>query len=210
MKRNLTEFPTVTAILRGYRYEEVRTVVETLIESAVGAVEIALSARGDKETVAKIADRYGAHLMVGAGTVMNREDLEDVVAGGADFILSPAMLPRALLTFCADHQVLSVPGAFTPTEIYRSFADGADIVKVFPAARLGSRYFKDVLAPLGPMPLMAVGGIGADNAGEYLRAGASFLGVASGLFERSDIMRQNSAGLKRSLQDFTRKLKEIS
>ena len=102
-----------------------------------------------------------------------------------------------------------MPGAFSPTEIKKSFEDGADIVKVFPAARLGSRYLSDIAAPLGKMPLMVVGGIGTANVGEYFAAGASFAGIASGIFDKQDILNQNEAGIKASIQAMEEKLREL-
>ena len=71
--------------------------------------------------------------------------------------MSPTVFEKRILDLCRERGVVSVPGAFSPSEIRQSFLDGADIVKIFPAGRLGSRYVSDIQAPLGKMPLMVVG-----------------------------------------------------
>ena len=103
--------------------------------------------------------------------------------------------------------MISVPGAFSPTEIKKSLMDGADIVKIFPAGRLGSKFITDIEAPLGKLPLMAVGGVNADNAKEYFEAGASFVGIGSGVFNKEDIKEGNEEGIKASIKYLKEKLK---
>jgi len=159
MKQRLTDFSKVTVILRGYNYQQVEAVVEVMKNSKINAVEITLN-RGDSKTIIKkIVQKYGREISVGAGTVLNEADLKDVVNIGVDFVLAPNMFSKKMLEFCREHQVISVPGAYSPTEIYQSIKDGADIVKVFPADIVGSKFFKDIRAPFGELPLMAVGGI---------------------------------------------------
>ena len=105
--------------------------------------------------------------------------------------------------------VVSVPGAFSPSEIRQSFLDGADIVKIFPAGRLGSRYVSDIQAPLGKMPLMVVGGIGTSNVQEYFAAGASFAGIGSGIFLKEDILNENEEGIRGSIAAMEEKMKSM-
>lgn len=203
---DVSNFPKITVILRGYTYEQVRTVVNILAESGWKSVEIPLNSTDAFRTIEKISGEFGGEMLIGAGTVLTYEDAVKSVEAGAKFLLSPTMMPKEILQYCADHQIVSVPGAFSPTEIYRSFQDGANIVKVFPAARLGSKYITDIMAPLGKMPLMAVGGINGENADEFFKAGTQFLGIASGIFNKADIINQNEASLRESLLLFQEKL----
>lgn len=206
---NIQHFPKVTVILRGYTYPQIRTVVKNLVGSRLRAVEITMNTPGALEAIEKINQEFGDSVMVGAGTVLTYEEAQASIAAGAAFLLSPTMLDKRILDLCREKGVVSVPGAFSPTEIKKSFEDGADIVKVFPAARLGSRYLSDIAAPLGKMPLMVVGGIGTANVGEYFVAGASFAGIASGIFDKQDILNQNEAGIKASIQAMEEKLREL-
>jgi 2-dehydro-3-deoxyphosphogluconate aldolase / (4S)-4-hydroxy-2-oxoglutarate aldolase len=205
-KLDISNFPKVTIILRGYNYEQVRTVVKLLAENEFKSVEIPLNSPDAFQTINKISDEFGDEMMVGAGTVLNLEDAIKSVEVGSKFLLSPIMMSEKVFEYCADHQVITVPAAFSPTEIYHSFQAGADIVKIFPAARLGSKFITDITAPLGKMPLMVVGGINGDNAPEFFKAGAQFLGIASGIFNKEDIHQQNEPRLKESLVTFKEKM----
>lgn len=202
MKTTVAEFSPITAIFRGYDYEQVKTAVEILLHSEIHAVEITLNRGDSKETIRKIVKEYGAEIAVGAGTVQTKEDLQDVIGLGVDFILAPSMFTKEMIQICKANNVLSVPGAFSPTEIYQSMQNGADIVKVFPATVLGARYITDIIAPLGNLPMMVVGGINAENVAVYRNAGANYAGIASGIFKKEDLFAKNKAGLQKSLQYF--------
>ena len=206
---DIQNFPKVTVILRGYTYPQIRAVVKNLVGSRLRSVEITMNTPGALEAIEKISQEFQESILVGAGTVLTYEEAQASIAAGAAFLLSPTMLDKKILDLCREKKIISVPGAFSPTEIKKSFEDGADIVKVFPAARLGSRSLSDLAAPLGKMPLMVVGGIGTGNIEEYFKAGASFAGIASGIFEREDILNQNEEGIRKSIEAMENKLKEL-
>lgn len=206
---NIQDFPKVTIILRGYAYPQIRTVVKCLAGSRLRAVEITLNTPKALESIEKIRQEFGDSVMVGAGTVLTCEQAQASIAAGAAFLLSPTMFDKQILDLCRENGVVSVPGAFSPTEIKKCFDHGADIVKVFPAARLGSQYLTDITAPLGKMPLMAVGGISAANIKEYFKAGASFAGIASGIFKKEALLSQREDEIKQSIQVLEEKLKEM-
>lgn len=209
MKCDVKSFSKITAILRGYNYEQVDTTVGVLCNSIVSAVEITLNREDSKDIIERIAKKYGSVMSVGAGTVLSEQDLQDVVSCGADFVLAPNMFSKTMLEYCQKNKVISVPGAFSPTEIYQCIRDGADIVKIFPARTVGSPFFKDIQAPFGKLPLMAVGGINAQNIREFFQAGASFAGIASGLFHKEDIRQQNITGMEASLKVFEQQIEGI-
>lgn len=209
MKESVNDFSKVTAILRGYNKEQVFSVIDALVGSSIRAVEITLNRKDSKEIVAEAVKKYGDLLSIGAGTVLSKEDLEDVIRVGVDFVLAPNLFTKEMLEYCKEHNVISVPGAFSPTEIHQAFSDGADIVKVFPASRIGSAYFKDIKAPFGDLPLMAVGGINGYNIREYLMAGARFVGIASGLFKHEDILHKDLQSLKQSIKKFESQMEGV-
>lgn len=199
-------FPKITVILRGYTYSQIRTVVKNLVGTRLRAVEITMNTPGAAEAIRKIREEFKDQIMVGAGTVLTYQEAEDAIRAGAAFLLSPTVLDKEILDLCKKSGVISVPGAFSPSEIRQSFQDGADIVKVFPAGRLGSRYISDIQAPLGDMPLMVVGGINTDNVQEYFAAGARYAGIASGIFIKEDILNENEEGIRASIQVIEQKL----
>ena len=118
------------------------------------------------------------------------------------FVLSPVMFTREMLDYCRERKVIAVPAAFTPSEIYAQLTGGADIVKVFPAVTVGPSYFRQLAGPLGPLPLMAVGGVNAENAREFIKNGCPYLGIGSGMFRRGDVNRGDADRLRADVEAF--------
>lgn len=202
----IKDFPKVTVILRGYTYSQIRTVVKNLIETELKAVEITMNTPDSISIIQKISDEFGDSIKVGAGTVKTYKEADEAIKAGATFLLSPVMLSKEIIDLCKKNNVISVPGAYTPTEVNKSFDDGADIVKVFPAGTLGTKFLSDIQAPLGQLPLMVVGGVNAENVLNYFKAGASFAGIASGIFNKDDILNENEENIRRSIQYFESKV----
>jgi 2-dehydro-3-deoxyphosphogluconate aldolase/(4S)-4-hydroxy-2-oxoglutarate aldolase len=88
------------------------------------------------------------------------------------------------------------PGAYTPSEIYLGWSLGAEIIKLFPATRLGIEYIKDVLAPLNTISLMPTGGVTLENCGSFFQAGVRAVGMGSNLFPKELIANQDWPALK--------------
>ena len=184
------ELSKVTMILRGYTYEQVRCVAEVLINSSyVKNMEITLNTSNAYEIIKKIADEFQGRLHIGAGTVQTYDELV-----------------QAMLDYCKQHNVIAVPGAFTPSEIAESLEMGADIVKVFPANEVGFDYAKKLCEPMGELPLMAVGGIQAGNVKKALQSGYTYVGTAGGLFEKEDIQKMRKDHMLKSLEVFEKEL----
>ncbi|MBO8463229.1 MAG: bifunctional 4-hydroxy-2-oxoglutarate aldolase/2-dehydro-3-deoxy-phosphogluconate aldolase [Firmicutes bacterium] len=202
----ITNFPKVTVILRGYTYEQVRAVAKNLVGTKLNAIEITMNSPDVLETIRKITEEFGESLYVGAGTIRTMEEAKQAISVGARFLLSPIMLSEEILNYCKENDVISVPAAFSPSEVQKMVDLGADIIKIFPASCLGSKYFSDIQAPLGKIPLMAVGGIHGSNVQEYLNAGASFVGIASGIFQKEHIQQCQEEELKKAIQNFEAKV----
>ena len=147
--------PKVTVILRGYETKQVLTVVEQLVGTKVNSIEVASNSPHAMESIAAARKEFGAEVHVGAGTVKNAELARQAIAAGAEFMLSPIMFTQEIFDLAKEAGVITVPAAFSPTEIQKMIDMGADIVKVFPAGQLGPDYLKAVQAPLGKLPLKA-------------------------------------------------------
>ena len=202
----IEEFPKIMVILRGYNYDQVRLITELLVKYGIKSLEITMNTENTLEIIKKIKEEFGKKIFIGAGTVINMENMKEAVKAGAEFILSPIMLEKEILEYCKSKEVLTVPGAFSPTEITESLRNGADIVKIFPAERLGSKYISDITAPLGELPLMVVGGINKNNVNDYFKKGAKYAGIASGIFEKEDILNEDREKLENTLKSFINSL----
>lgn len=202
-------FSAVTQVLRGYTYNQVKAVVEVLVDSPVHNVEVTMNTPEAALLLQKLSSEYGSDINIGAGTVLTLEELQIAHKAGATFVLSPTLLSKEMFDYCKEHEILSVPGAFTPTEIARAFALGADIVKVFPANEVSYGYAKKVCEPLGNLPLMAVGGVTTDTIAEVFAGGYAYVGTANGIFNKNDILTENKIALKRSLDRLTKELERL-
>ena len=196
-------FGKVTMILRKYTYEQVRSVAEVLLDSQyVRNMEIALNTENAYDIIRKISAEYRGRLNIGAGTVQTYDELLKAIDAGAEFVLSPRMMTEQMLQHCRDQGILSVPVAFTPSEIADQIEKGADIIKVFPANELSFGYAKKVCEPLGDLALMAVGGIHRDNVKEALASGYRYVGTAGGLFPKEAILSMDQEKLAENLRLF--------
>jgi len=176
------ELPVV-GILRGFDAGEVRQLVGAAHRGGLRTVEVAMNSEHAEALIGLLRDEFGDAMNVGAGTVRTLQQLEGAFEAGAEFIVTPVVNPDVIAA-CNEHEVVVVPGAFTPTEIEAAWVMGADLVKLFPASRFGPSYIREVLAPLDDVKLVPTGGVDADNLGEFLAAGAAGAGVGSTLFRK--------------------------
>ncbi|WP_203623663.1 MULTISPECIES: bifunctional 4-hydroxy-2-oxoglutarate aldolase/2-dehydro-3-deoxy-phosphogluconate aldolase [unclassified Lacticaseibacillus] len=197
------EYPKFTVIMRGYTSQQADAILQALAgyESHF-AIEMTTNTEHAVELVKQLNQKYGDKINIGAGTVLNISQAEQMINAGAKFMLGPVNFTQDMFALAKANNVVTVPAAFSPSEVYRLFQQGADIVKVFPADTLGSRYFHEIQAPLGKLPLMAVGGINAGNAQEYLDNGASYLGIGSGMFSKSSLASADVESLRSDIQKF--------
>ena len=202
-----SDFPKVTVILRGYTYEQCCCVVRQRVGTKLSAVEVAMNTSGAADIIARLVEEFGEEVRIGAGTVTTPERARAAAKAGSKFMLSPICFTPEIFQIARDAGAVTVPAAFSPTEIHSMFEQGADIVKVFPAARLGAKYLSDVQAPLDWMPLMVVGGVNAHNVQEFFDAGASYAGIGSGIFEKDDIRAMNSNALAAQVKAFEQNLR---
>ena len=176
----------IIAIIRGYDAETCLTLVQALYDGGIRAAEVAFDQTNEEtlnntaQTIARLSEAFGQKMLIGAGTVLTRKQVEMAANAGAAFIVSPDTDP-AVIEETRRHEILSIPGALTPTEIKRASDAGGDLIKVFPAGVLGTDYFKALKAPLSHIPLLAVGNIDIKNAGSFMDAGASGLGIGGSL-----------------------------
>lgn len=207
MFEKTSDFPKVTVILRGYTYEQCCCVVRQLVGTKLSAVEVAMNTSGAADIIARLVEEFGEEVRIGAGTVTTPERARAAAKAGSKFMLSPICFTPEIFQIARDAGAVTVPAAFSPTEIHSMFEQGADIVKVFPAARLGAKYLSDVQAPLDWMPLMVVGGVNAHNVQEFFDAGASYAGIGSGIFEKDDIRAMNYNALAAQVKAFEQNLR---
>jgi 2-dehydro-3-deoxyphosphogalactonate aldolase len=182
LARRLKQCPLV-AIIRGVTPDEVEAIGEALVEAGIFMVEVPLNSPDPLESIRRLATRLGDRALVGAGTVLEPEDVERVREAGGRLIVSPNIHPPVIAAAAAAGMV-SMPGYFTPSEAFEALRAGAHGLKLFPAEGATPAVLKGQLAVLPKdVPVLIVGGITPGNMEPWLEAGAAGFGLGSGLYK---------------------------
>ena len=169
----------IVLVIRLDDEQEAMKVAEAAIKGGILALEITLSVPNALGIIKSLSEKYKKEgIVIGAGTVLDAETARAAIIAGATMLVSPQLNPE-MIKMANRYQVISISGAFTPTEIFRTLESGADIVKLFPAEFFGPAYVKTVKAPLEQTAILPMGGITPDNAKEWFKAGVTCLGVGS-------------------------------
>jgi len=187
------------AVIRTDSVENALGAARAAIAGGFRAVEITFSFPEAPDAIRKLAENKD--LLVGAGTILTAEQVHAAVEAGAQFLVSPCVLPE-VIDAARELHVAIIPGAFTPTEIYTAHALGADIVKIFPAVKFGPEYLKTVRGPLPQIPIMPTSGVDASNVAEWFRAGAVAVGAVGSVFDPTLIRNGEWDGLAKRAREF--------
>jgi 2-dehydro-3-deoxyphosphogluconate aldolase/(4S)-4-hydroxy-2-oxoglutarate aldolase len=180
----------IVAIIRGARPDEVVEIARNLHDAGVRCMEITLNSPDALKVIEDLAVKMDGKICVGAGTVLDANSAMNAINAGARFIISP-ITDLQTIDKTKELGAVSIPGAFTPTEIFRAFSAGGDIIKVFPGSS-GPGFIKEILAPLPDIPLMPTGGISLENIIQFKKAGAVAYGIGKALVDTSQKMNQES------------------
>lgn len=190
----------IVTIIRGIAYKNTVPLAQALVAGGISCMEVAFDLSGsvsDRETadmIHAIREALPERAYVGAGTVTDAHKLALAHDAGADFIVSPNV-DTALIEQTLSLDMVSIPGAFTPTEVFTARSAGADVVKLFPVTMFGPGYIKMLRGPFADIPFMAVGGIEADDISGYLDAGAFVVGIGGALTRGAVGDTVDSAGI---------------
>ena len=191
---NLLEFlqpMPVVGILRDIPQGAEEACVKVAVKCGLKAIEVTMNTANAKEIIADLkvaAKPYG--ITVGAGTVRHGSDLDKAIAAGAEFIVTPNTRSD-IIRLSATDRIPIIPGALTPTEVQKAYDLGATAVKIFPVNCVGGpEYIKALRGPFRDIPLMACGGVNAENVQSYLKAGANLVSFGASIFNPT-LMKEN-------------------
>lgn len=200
-KLSLLKKSGVVAVVRRPPYDKAIRITDALVAGGVTALEITVDSDRAYELIALLNERYENEVLVGAGTVLDAETAEKAIEAGAKFIFSP-ILDEETIKVTIRHDVISIPGVMTPTEVVKGHRYGADLLKIFPGSSLGVNYIKELSAPLGHIPMMPTGGVTLENVAEFIKAGAVAVGLGSSLLDKTAMEEERYDDITKRAQQF--------
>lgn len=193
------------AICRGAEGDTLLSLAAAICAGGIRFIEVTF--QQEREDCTELAQRSISALcgmpgiIPGAGTVLSPDQVRAAYEAGAKYIVSPNTDP-AVIAETKRLGLVSIPGALTPSEIMAAHNAGADLVKLFPTATMGLKYFKDLRAPLSHIGLVVTAGITPDNLGDYLKAGAFAAGISSPLCDKELMAAGDFAEITRRARAF--------
>ena len=195
-------------VIRVSSAQEAMDVSDALKGGGVSFIEITMSVQGAMDVIKELAQKYKEEIIMGAGTVLDPETGRAALLAGAQFIVSPT-LNLELIQLAHRYSAVVIPGAMTPTEILTAWNAGADLVKVFPAAQLGGpEYLRALRGPLPQILLVPTGGVNLQNAGAFIKAGATALGVGGELVDKKVLQEKQFQIISENARAFLKKIRE--
>lgn len=204
----------IIAIVRGMEPHYCVKLAEALYQGGIRMVEVTFNQRSEDhyaatvDAVESICSEMKGKVLVGAGTVLTKEQVDLARKAGAAYMIAPSTDPE-LIAYAKERGMVTMPGALSPSEAVTAWKAGADFVKVFPIGNLGAAYLKAIKAPLSHIPMLAVGGVNEKNIADFLRAGAVGAGVGGNLVNQQWIRNGEYDKITALAQEFVKNIENI-
>lgn len=194
----------IIAVIRHKDKEVAKEISKTLIKGGVSAIEVTFSVDEADQVIKSLKEEF-EDAIIGAGTVLTKEDAKKAIDCGADFIVSPCVIEE-VAKYTASKEVLLSMGAATPTEVYNAYMLGSDIVKLFPGEFLSPGFIKAIKAPMPFIDVMPTGGVTHKNIAEWFENGAYAAGfggyISNGIdMSNLELLNERVDALKKALED---------
>ena len=177
----------IVPVIRADSADTALRIVDALVAGGIRTLEITMTVPDAIGAIKAVAHRFGSSVLLGAGTVTTRALAEGSLDAGAEFLVTPCVVPD-VIAVAKERDVAVLPGAMTPTEVFTAWSSGGDIIKIFPASNVGgASYLKALKGPFPQIPLCPTGGVNLQTIGEFVKAGASAVGVGGELVSKAAI-----------------------
>ncbi|HYZ48236.1 MAG TPA: 2-dehydro-3-deoxy-6-phosphogalactonate aldolase, partial [Sphingomonas sp.] len=171
-----------------------------IIEAGIRIVEVPLNSPDPLASIERLAKRFGDQALIGAGTVLDPEDVKRVARAGGRIIVAPSTDPTVIKQ-AWDEGLVSAPGFFTPSEAFTALKAGADALKLFPAEAASPAVVKALKAVLPKeTPLIIVGGVKPETMRDWTQAGANGFGLGSGIYVPGQSAADTAAKARRFVE----------
>ena len=159
--------------------------VGRMVSGGITIFEVTLNSENALECIELLIQKF-PQCLIGAGTVIGRKAAESAITAGAKFMVSP-INDGKMITVAREHAVVSIGGAFSPTEVWEAHTNGADFIKLFPLTGIGPNYIKALRGPFPDIRFIPTNGVTIDTIPDFLKAGAVAVGLGSVLISDDDV-----------------------
>lgn len=197
------------AVIRYQKIDKGLEMAKAVARGGIRLIEITWNSEKAAELIIRLREELPT-CTIGAGTILNRDELQQAIDIGCQFLFSPHTNPELIKT-AEKAGVPMIPGALSPTEIVTAWQSGATCVKIFPISAVGgAAYLKSLQGPLGQIPLIPTGGITTENAREFIAAGAVAVALGGNLFPAEAIATGNWEAIARKTEYLLQQLRKIN
>jgi 2-dehydro-3-deoxyphosphogluconate aldolase / (4S)-4-hydroxy-2-oxoglutarate aldolase len=184
----------VIPVLRLRSRKDAETAIDCLIEAGFKTVELTLTTPGAIDLIASLRRSCNADFLVGAGTVLDLASAQACLDAGADYLVSPCLVPE-MAALANGSGRIALSGGFTPAEVLAAWREGAAVVKVFPASTGGPSHLGALHAVYPDIPLCPTGGVSAANMLDYFKAGAALVGIGNNVIDQKALAAGDRIGV---------------
>ncbi len=193
----------IMGILRGIEPDILAPLIAAIETAGLKTIEITMNTPNAPGLIRRAAELSKERLTLGAGTVLDMDDLKSALDSGATFIVMPVFV-KEVVEYCVGNRIPVFPGALSPQEVYTAWKAGATMVKVFPSGFFGVAYFKELKGPFNDMELLACGGVTCENMKSYFANGASAVSFGSSVFKKEWLAVKDFSSISQSIQKYIR------
>jgi len=198
----------IIPVIRAPSADAAVAVVEALLQAGLTVAEITMTVPNAIDAIGAVAKRFAGKVLLGAGTVTDAETARRAAQAGAEFIVTPCLVPE-VIEAAQRADVAVLPGALTPGEVFEAFRSGGDMVKVFPVQSVGgAAYLRALRGPFPDIPLVPTGGVTLETMAELFQAGAAAVGVGTELISKEALARRDYAAIGAVAKQFLAAVRE--
>ncbi|NQT67434.1 MAG: bifunctional 4-hydroxy-2-oxoglutarate aldolase/2-dehydro-3-deoxy-phosphogluconate aldolase [Actinobacteria bacterium] len=177
----------IILVARNLGLNHMKNIIEAVYRGGIRVIEITMD-NTEASLIIKTINESFCDILVGAGTVLEMGKALEAIGAGAKFLVSP-IFDKKIVDLAKLKNITVIPGAMTPTEVYFANKYGVDMIKIFPARILTSKYIKDLTGPFGMLDIMVTGGITTENILDFLNAGVSAFGIGKDILDENAIKK---------------------
>jgi len=191
------------AVIRGSNEQEAKKIAYNAYEGGINILEIAFSTPNAEQVIAELSQKKDEKMIIGAGTVLDKETARIAIMKGANFIVSPHF-DSEIAKVSNLYSIPYFPGCSSAREIIDAISYGVDIVKLFPSNLLKPDFIKDIKGPIPHAQLMPSGGVDLDNIDKWIMAGSFAIGLGGALTR--NVINKDYCSVKKEAQKFVEKV----